>query len=464
MNAPLLLFTATGLLGAAAVLLRRRPTASAALVAVGSLATGALTLAAKLDEPLLVLGASIKFGSAWQVMGRSFVLDQSNRTAVGFLYLAVAFVFGGAWMARPERYLFSAGILGVGVVAASLMVRPFLFAAVFLELAAMGGVLMLVSPSHPSGRGALRMLSLYTLAMLAILLAGWMLDTVGVARGAPDVALRATLLLSIGFGVVMAVPPFHHWLPAASERAHPYSLAFVAMLLQSAGVFFLLKFLDGYEWLRTEAALFAAMRLAGTVMVVFGALAALSQRSFSRMLAYAVLTGYGVTLIAIGTQTAHGYQAALGMIGAHVVGLAVCALGLVRLQGIGPGDDVRVLQGAAYRAPLAAAASLIGVMSLGGFPLTAGFPPRWALLPLLARDHAWAAGAVAVGILAIAGGAVRWLWTMLRGEPPGPTPPAPPAETVFLGGGIALCFLLGTFPQILSSLFLAVRGLTNLVP
>lgn len=464
MSAPLLLFAATALLGLGAVLMRRRPTASAVLVATGCLVLGGLTLAVRLDEPLRVLGASVKFASSWTVLGRAFVLDQSNRAAVVFLYMASAFVFGGAWGARPERYLFSVGVLSVGVVAASLMVRPFLFAAVFLELAAMGGVLILASPGHPSTRGALRMVTLYTLAMIAILLAGWMLDHAGVARGAPDLALRTALLLSIGLGVVMAVPPFHHWLPAAADRAHPYSLAFVATLMQSAGVFFVLKFLDSYEWIRSDEALFSAMSAVGAVMTVYGSLVALSQRSFQRMLAYTVLTGYGVTLVAIGTQTAQGYQAALGLVSAHVVGFVVCALGLVRLIDVGGGADAKALRGTAARAPLAAAAALVGVLTIGGFPLTAGFPARWALLPILAQGDAWVRGSVLFGVLAVAAVAVRWLRLLLHVEAPGQAEAAPVAQSFLLIGGLAACFLLGAFPQLLSSVFLAARGLTNLVP
>lgn len=463
MSAPLLLFVATGLLGLVAVALRRRAAPSAVVAAAGCLVLGFLALTARLDEPVRVLGASLKIGSSLPVMGREFVVDPSNRSAVVFLYVLAAFVFGGAWAARPPRYLFPVGVLAVGVVSASLMVRPFLYAAVFLELAAMGGVLVLASPGRVSTRGAVRLVSLYTLAMIAILLAGWMLDSLGVARGAPDVARRTALLLGLGLGIVLAVPPFHHWLPAAADETHPYALAFVATLLQSAGVFFVLKFLDSYEWLRAEAAIFAAMRGAGAVTILFGSLGALSQRTFARTMAYAVLAGYGVTLVAIGTQTAHGYQAAMGLVGAHAIGFAVCALGLVGLVR-GARGEATALQGSGLRAPLAATAVLVGLLTIGGFPLTAGFPARWALLPILAGSEGWVRAAVLFGVLAVAGSAVRWLHRFLRAERAVRAEVASLGESLFLAGGIALCLFLGVFPQLLASVFLAVRGLSNLVP
>src|SRR5258707_2730871 len=54
-------------------------------------------------------------------------------------------------------------------------------------------------------------------------------------------------------------------------------------------------------------------------------------------------------------------------------------------------DAFEALRGFARRNPLAAGAALLGALSLVGFPLTAGFPGRWALLNLLAQIHPSAA-------------------------------------------------------------------------
>lgn len=464
MSAPLVLFLVTGIFAVGAALLRGRPRPSAILAASGAAMLGLFALTAKLDEPFVFLGLSLKFGSTWSLLGRAFTLDEGNRAAVGFLFLAGAFIFAGAWAARPERYLFSFGILALGVVAGSLLIRPFLFAAVFLELAAMGSALILVSPGYPARRGGLRLLTLYTLAMLAILLAGWLLQSVGVAGGAPGESLRATLLLALGFAILMAVPPFHHWLPAAAEGAHPYALSFVAVLLQSAGLFFLLRFLDSYQWLRDNPDLFAGIRLAGTAMVCFGGVWALAQKSFSRVVAYALVTDFGVSLLAVGTQRAEGYELALGLVGSHAIGLAVCGLGGAMLRKSGGKDDVASLAGSGYRSPLAAGAALAGLLSLSGFPLAAGFPGRWALLAILSPLDRFAAAAVVLSCLAVSGAAARWLGTFIQPSTNEEKVEPTFGERLFLGGGVALCVLFGTFPQIFAVIFQVTRGLTNLVP
>ncbi len=464
MSAPLVLLLATAGLFVIAILLRGRVAPSAAFAAIGAAAAGLFALAAPLDQALSIFGLSVKFGSSWVVLGRSLVLDNSNRAAVAFLYLAAAFFFLGAFGARPGRYLFTVGTLFVGATAGSLMVRPFLYAAIFVELAAMGAVMLLVSQGYPARRGALRLLTFCSAAMMVILLAGWQTEALGVGTGAPDMAFRASLLLGFGFAILMAVPPFHHWLPAAAEAAHPYALAFVAVFLQSAGLFLLLRFLDVYQWLRESQPFLDGMRLVGTGTVCFGAVWAIAQRSFSRTVAYAFVTDFGVTLVSVGTGTPAGYQLALGLVGAHALGLAICGLGTVILRGEAGADDTLSLAGSAHRFPLAAAAAGTGLLSLAGFPLTAGFPGRWALLAILARVDVPSAAAIAGASLAVSAAAIRWMGTFLQEGADLERRALPTVEEIFLSGGVGLCVLFGLFPQVFAWLFQATRGLTNLVP
>lgn len=464
MSAPLLIALATLALAVLATGARRQAALGSAITAGGAALIGLLALVAPLDVPFTLLGMPFKFAPGFQLLGRSLTLDESNRAAVAFLYLSGAFVFGGAWAARPARAFFPVGVLALGTLASSLMVRPFLYAAVFLEMAAMGAVLILETPGRGQGRAGLRLVTLYTLAMMTILVAGWQIEALGISAGAPELALQATLPLALGVAILLAVPPFHHWLPAAAQRAHPYALGFVAVFLPSAGLFLLLRFLDIYPWLRESAALFDGMRLVGAVMVFFGAWLALAQTRFLRMLAYALVADLGVTLIAVGCQTPDGYRLALGLIGVHAVGLTVCSLGLWLLQEQAGGDQAQVLAGAGRGAPLAAAAALAGLFSLAGFPLAAGFPNRWALLSLLAPRDALAAAAVLAGVLGVTAAALRWAATLLTAAAPVPRAAPGPARAFLLLSGVLLCLLLGTFPQALTWLFDATRGFTNLVP
>lgn len=464
MNAPLLIALGTLVSALLSGALRGRPHGAALASTLGAAALGAFVLLVHLEQPFVVVGLSLKVGATWGILGRSLVLGEGNRTAVAFLYLAAAFIFGGSWIARPGRYFHSVGLVSLGAVVASLMVRPFLFAAIFLEIAAMGSVLILARPGPSNRRGALRLLSLYTTAMLTTLLAGWRVEILGAAGGTAEEGLQAAMFLAIGFAILMVVPPFHHWLPAEADTAHPYALAFVAVFLQSAGLFFLLRFLDGYPWLRDNMQLYAGMRAVGAVMVVVAAALAAAQPTLARAVAYALIADLGLPLIAMGARTPQGYQLAVGLIAAHAISLAVCALGLTALEQRAREDPPAAdLRGVGRRAPLAAAATVAGLLSLAGFPLTAGFPARWALLQGLAATHLAPALGIVAGMAIGAAVGLRWLRVLLQ-EGEAPPMPLPIAERAFLAGGVFFCVLFGTFPQLFAGIFGIAQGFPNLIP
>lgn len=456
MNAPATLLILAGLLGFASFLARRRPVLSAAIAGVGAVLLGLLALGVSLDSPIQWMGGSLKISGTWTLLGRSFVLEDGNRASVSFIFLAGAFLLAGSWAAFAVPYLPSFGLTMVACVAASLMIRPFLYAAPFLEIAAIGGCLLLVGERPQSHRAGLRLLTFYTLAMMALLLTGWMLGTAGVTSATEQAADRVFLLLAVGLAVLLIVPPFHSWLSAGAEASDPYTLVFVVVVLQSAGLFLFLGFLDSFPWLRESAELASRLRGAGLVTIIFGTLWAASQKSAPRLIAYAVVADVGVTLVLLSAGRAPAYQIALGMAGSRAIGLAVWALGAANLN---PGVPRAGITGR-----LAALASLAGAASVAGAPLTAGFPGRWAALELLGRADPWAGGLMVGSILVLTVSVLR------RVEGPQPVAePEPggrdPALRFFLAGGVVFVLALGVFPQLLYPWVIrAAQGLKNLMP
>lgn len=465
MSASLILMSVTAGLTAFVAVMRRRMGVSALVASIGSGLLALFALSVPLDNPFVLMGIPLKIERSWSVLGRSLILDESNRAAVGFLYLAAAFMFGGGWKAQTGSVFMPIGLASVGMVGGSLLIRPFLFAAVFLELAAMGGVLLLASHESPIQRGSMRLLTFYTFAMMSILLTGWMLENVGVTSATPALARRVTVFLGLGFALIMAVPPFHLWLPAAAEKSNPYALTFVTVIMQTAGLFFLLRFLDAYAWLRDNPGNYQAIRIVGVVMVITGGMWAMAQTSLSKTVAYGLLSDFGVSLLALGVGTREGYQLSLGLAGIRVIGLSTWALGAVVLRKGSRIDDASALSGSAYRVPVATAGAIVGALSVAGFPLTAGFPGRWALLSKLAQPFPWMAAVVVVGWFLNGSAILRWGITMLSEEREGSFEPSRGWERSLLLGGVGLCFTFGAFPQLIYPWVVqALNGLTNLVP
>lgn len=465
MNAPVLVVAAAGVLVAVLIGLQDRRLTSSIVATVGLLLIAGFSFFAPIDRAVAFLGTGLRIEPAYQFLGRALVLDGTNRAAVGFLFVAAAFLFGGGWAARPNRYLYSAGTGALAFVAASLMVRPFLYAAIFLELAAMAVVFVLSDQRRTARTGAQRLLVFYTLAMMAILISGWLLDTSGVTGGAPDLVDQIVRFLAFGFAIVMVVPPFHLWLPPAAEEADAYSLSFVVVILYSAGLFFLLRFFNNYEWLRNSEQVAAVVRSAGIFMIGVGSLFAAAQTHVGRAGIFILMTDLGASLVVIGLGTSQGYQLALGIAGVRIVGLGLWALALSMLGRVMKDQERESLFGVAYSNPLIASALVLGMLSMAGAPLTAGFPGRWAAIQQLAAGSPAASAALVAGIGIGSVTAFRWMhWTLLDPEHAPVTIALGRLERVLLLAGVSLSIGLGVFPQLIYPWIVqSIAGLANLM-
>src|SRR2546428_6987202 len=120
--------------------------------------------------------------------------------------------------------------------------------------------------------------------------------------------------------------------------------------------------------------------LAVATMVVAN-LIALAQRSFKRMLAYSSIAHAGYLLVAVAAGTAAGSAAFVFYLVAYTL-MTVAAFALLAAKGTGGERDVAidVLAGLAQRRPWLAFALAVCMLSLLGFPGTAGFIRKWYIL------------------------------------------------------------------------------------
>jgi formate hydrogenlyase subunit 3/multisubunit Na+/H+ antiporter MnhD subunit len=97
---------------------------------------------------------------------------------------------------------------------------------------------------------------------------------------------------------------------------------------------------------------------------------------------------------------------------------------------------------------------VLGLLSIAGFPLTAGFPARWSLLYLLAQIHPTAAILLLLAMISLLLVSARGLVALLAPDPavavaPVAEPPEPltPLAVAVYGLGFAVALVLGLFPQ-----------------
>ncbi len=445
MNAPFLLFLLTALTLALAVIFRNDIRSASILSAAGALICAVFIFIVPIDQATEIFGLPFRLEASWQLLGRALLLNEVTQPMVGFLFLSGGFLLLPSWLARGSRYFPALAVATLSVAAAALMATPFLYAAVFIEFAAIGGGLILASRGPSRNLGPLRLLTLYTLAMLIILIAGWILDQGSITSATTQLANQTAMVLIFGIAVLILIPPFHIWLINGSEEANPYALAFVVVMLQSAALFFIFRFLDAYPWLRENEIAFQALRAGGLLCLAVGTSFAASQRDLRKVLAYMIVADIGFTLLAIGTFSTSGYRLALGMTASRIVSLGVLGLGLSVLladQKAGPSiidvGDADVLPRVVVFA---------GMLSLSGFPLTAGFPGRWSLLTSLLDTNSVSAYLVFAAYFGLAIMTIWWGYRLLRTGVE-PMWKGLDAASVFMTLGIAIILLLGIFPQL----------------
>lgn len=399
-----------------------------------------------LDSAWEILGQGVKLQSDWVILGRAMILDGANRPGLACLYLGAGVIFALSGGGPPSRAHAVSAWAILALLSSALMIRPFLLAAVLLELAALAGAVLMSEEGSRFQEPPMRLVTVITPAMLVILLAGWFVETAGVTSATPELANSAATLLLFGFAILIAIPPFHLWLPPA---VHARSV-FVLVALQTTGIILALRFLDSYDWLRNSEEVFRAIRLAGLLAMVVGAAVALAETDSRKSTVYSILADSGALLLALGLPGGRGVPIAVALTALRLpgVGLAIAGWGW---DGGGPGR-ASVWQ---------ARANLYGHFALAGFPLTPAFAPRLMLLLALSSTDGLGFSFLLLSSLAITLAALR---SARRVALTSPGEALSPAGSLY-ASSLALGVLMSSFPTPwIEFLGRIAAGLVNLVP
>ncbi|MEN0110367.1 MAG: NADH-quinone oxidoreductase subunit M [Planctomycetota bacterium] len=228
------------------------------------------------------------------------------------------------------------------------------------------------------------------------------------AWGGRPLAWWAFVLMTLGLAIKLPAVPLHTWLPAA----HVEAPTGVSMLL--AGV--LLK-LGGYGLVRVAwplcpaaaADLAPVVGAVGVVGLVWGALAALAQTDFKRLVAYSSVSHMGYVLLGLAVGSLAGEAGrtwsldewTLGATGAvfQMVAHGVTSAGMFFAVGVVYDRvhhrDLPRLGGLMNRMPMAAGLGLVIALASLGLPGLCGFVgevlvllPAWEFSPPLATSAA----------------------------------------------------------------------------
>jgi NADH-quinone oxidoreductase subunit M len=211
-------------------------------------------------------------------------------------------------------------------------------------------------------------------------------------------------LLFFGFAFKAPVFPFHTWLPTALvEGPFVMSVLLAGIKLGTYGfIRFSLPLLPeaSRSWMWVMAAL-------GLAAIIYGALIALVQSDFRRLLAFSSISHLGFVMLGLFALNFQGLQGSL----LQMINLGFSTAGLFFMAGFlytrTGSADLAAYGGLAHRVPLLATFILILGLASIGLPGTNGFVGEFLILVGAFRAH-WALAAV--GVVGVILGAAYFLW------------------------------------------------------
>jgi NADH-quinone oxidoreductase subunit N len=217
----------------------------------------------------------------------------------------------------------------------------------------------------------------------------------------------AVLLFLGGLFFKIAAFPFHAWCPDAYEGAPTPFTAFVSVAPKAAGFAALARFAftvlsaggaaetsppsGGVPWL-------AVLGAVSVATMTFGNLAAITQQSIKRMLAYSSIAHAGYMLMGVVALSQEGLSALIAYIVIYLIMNMGAFLAVIAGSEVSGGETFDDWQGMGKRAPLLAASMTVFMLSLTGIPPLAGFVGKFYLFAaVVSRGGAW------YWVLAVAG-------------------------------------------------------------
>jgi formate hydrogenlyase subunit 3/multisubunit Na+/H+ antiporter MnhD subunit len=453
------------------------------IVAAATTALAQIALVAQLplDEPARLLGLTL-------------TLDPLSR-----LFL-LAFLCGGAlsflatwWLPHGENFV-PVALLILGMICAILLLlqEPFTVSLLLIS-AGLAAVLAIVdlptSSSSLVGRATIATALKYLVLMVIAGVMMYMAFVLVSIYRSGDVAGRVApahlilALMVVGFGLRLAVVPFHSWLPDLSQDAAPMVSAFIITVINITSLLFLINTFQFFPVLVAENE--RGMRILmgiGVMTAGLGAVLALAQTNMRRTVGYLLVYDAGMVLFGLATTTPLGLTGAVfeAFNQIIVILLLFVCLGLLERPSGRPANVVR--RDLLRRWPIAGVGFLGGGLALLGLPPFNGFVSKLLLYQAAAQS-----GGIYLALLLLATGvALLALLRLARDRLLGPDEDAPAEETPILlgttdldrpverrlereprgmallaGALLALCLAIGLYPEpLLATINDVIRGLT----
>lgn len=197
--------------------------------------------------------------------------------------------------------------------------------------------------------------------------------------------------------------PFHGWLPDAySASPKAVSVLLAGIVTKCVGVYTLIRLVS--EVFIFDHAIKTILLVVGTISIIFGAVAAITQSDFKRMLAYSSISQMGYIILGLGSGTALGLAGAVFHIFNHAIFKSLLFVNAAAVELQTGTRDMDRLSGLGAKMPFTGTTSILASLSCTGIPPLAGFWSKLIIVIALwmSGDHVFSVIAILSSILTLA--------------------------------------------------------------
>jgi NADH-quinone oxidoreductase subunit M len=216
----------------------------------------------------------------------------------------------------------------------------------------------------------------------------------------------------LAFAIKVPMVPFHTWLPDAHVEAPTAGSVILAGILLKMGTYGFLRFaLPFFPSVATNPTVSAVVITLAVVGILYGALVAMVQPDFKKLIAYSSVSHLGFVVLGIWALTVQSTQGALMVMINHGISTGALFFLVGMIYERRHSRMVADFGGLARVVPVYAAVLTVVSLSSVGLPGTNGFVGEFLVLLGTFRTHPVAAGIAASGVVFAA---AYLLWALQR--------------------------------------------------
>ncbi|MGD0460520.1 MAG: NADH-quinone oxidoreductase subunit N [Terriglobia bacterium] len=261
----------------------------------------------------------------------------------------------------------------------------------------------------------------------------------------------ALLLMFVGLAFKLSTAPFQIWTPDVYQGAPAPVTAFLSVGPKAAAFAVLLRIFQG-GLSSPGSTSFWVIWVSAILTMCLGNLAALWQTNIKRLLAYSAIAHAGYVLVGVAAGSHEGTSAVLFYLTAYALMNVGAFVLIAHLAGNGErSTQIDDYTGLAYVRPGTAACLTVFLISLAGFPTTAGFFGKFFLFRAAIHSHL-----IGLTIIALLNSVVSVYYYfrivvamyMREGKTEASTASLPMALRTALAVSVVGIFYLGLFPNL----------------